>query len=50
MSPSFLIKIPVAHGGFSPSLHMLNIRQNINPLYQMLQPLQDMIATSKDEF
>ena len=33
----------------TPSGHVLNMMQN-NPLYQVLQPLQDQTANSKEEY
>ena len=40
-----LVKIEVMKGNTSD--HMLNIKQNINPLYQILQSFQDQKATSE---
>ena len=41
MSPSFLVNES------DPSNHMLNIIQNNNTLYQILQPLQDAILVAR---
>ena len=34
----------------TPSDHMLDFIQNMNPLYRMLQPVQDQTTTSMDNY